>query len=117
MDDLYYFIYNEEEPESVKEAKLELHKVLKKNRERPNRVNKPMKEADTVISLVDNPEDIDKNKKEKKIINDVSNTEQNDHIKKKQKTLLRIKNTDRLINAQDNVSDISIYSCSSVSSG
>lgn len=124
MDDLYYFLYNEEEPESVKEAKLELHKVLKKNRERPNRVNKPMKEADTVISLVDNPEDINKNIKEKKIINDISNTEQNvqtDHVKKKQKTLSKNKNknknTDEATNSQGNVSDISIYSCSSVSSG
>ncbi|KEG04911.1 nucleotidyltransferase, putative [Plasmodium vinckei vinckei] len=117
MDDLYYFLYNEEEPESVKEAKLEVHKILKKNRERPDRVNRPMKESDTVISLVNNSENIDKNEKKKSI--DVPNIEQNVHndsVKKKKKKSGKNKKTIVSINSQDEGSNISIQSCSSISS-
>ncbi|SCM12930.1 nucleotidyltransferase, putative [Plasmodium chabaudi adami] len=119
MDDLYYFLYNEEEPESVKEAKLEVHKILKKNRERPDRVAKPMKESDTVISLVDNPENIDKNKNEKKKSIDMPNIEHNVHndsVKKKKKKSAKNKNKFVSINSQDEESNISIHSCSSISS-
>ncbi|CAD2099130.1 nucleotidyltransferase, putative [Plasmodium vinckei] len=119
MDDLYYFLYNEEEPESVKEAKLEVHKILKKNRERPDRVNRPMKESDTVISLANSPENIDKNKNEEKKSSDVPNIEQNIHndsVKKKKKKIAKNKNTLVSINSQDEESNISIHSCSSVSS-
>ncbi|SBS91946.1 nucleotidyltransferase, putative [Plasmodium ovale curtisi] len=119
MDDLYYFLYNEEEPESVKEAKLEVHKILKKNRERPDRVNRPMKESDTVISLANSPENIDKNKNEEKKSSDVPNIEQNVHndsVKKKKKKIAKNKNTLVSINSQDEESNISIHSCSSVSS-
>ncbi|CRH01751.1 nucleotidyltransferase, putative [Plasmodium relictum] len=63
MDDSYYFMYNEEETEKVKEIKLELHKALKKNRERVKQVNKPM-EASNVISLIDEKSKLkDKNDK------------------------------------------------------
>ncbi|SCP05441.1 nucleotidyltransferase, putative [Plasmodium ovale] len=53
MDDSYYFLYNEEESEQVKEAKQELHRALKRNRQRSGKVNKPMREASNVISLVE----------------------------------------------------------------
>ncbi|CAA9990000.1 nucleotidyltransferase, putative [Plasmodium knowlesi strain H] len=53
MDDFeYYFLQNEEESEHVKGAKVELHNVLKRNRERHSKVNKPMKAASNVISLL-----------------------------------------------------------------
>ncbi|ANQ09670.1 Uncharacterized protein PCOAH_00042630 [Plasmodium coatneyi] len=65
MDDFeYYFLPNEEESEQVKGAKLELHNVLKRNRERHSRVNKPMKAASNVISLLGEKEDASKGKME-----------------------------------------------------
>ncbi|KMZ85483.1 nucleotidyltransferase, putative [Plasmodium vivax] len=65
MDDFeYYFLPNEEESEQVKGAKLELHKVLKRNRERHSKVNKPMKAASNVISLLGGKEDASKGKME-----------------------------------------------------
>ncbi|GAB67737.1 hypothetical protein PCYB_123030 [Plasmodium cynomolgi strain B] len=61
MDDFeYYFLQNEEESEQVKGAKLELHKLLKRNRERHSKINKPMKAASNVISLLGEKEDASK---------------------------------------------------------
>ncbi|EUD67635.1 hypothetical protein C922_01820 [Plasmodium inui San Antonio 1] len=65
MDDFeYYFLPTEEESEQVKGAKLELHKVLKRNRERHSRVNKPMRASSNEISLLGGKEDASKGKME-----------------------------------------------------
>ncbi|ETW34735.1 hypothetical protein PFTANZ_04534 [Plasmodium falciparum Tanzania (2000708)] len=52
-DDYYFFLFQEEESEQVKEAKQDLHNALKKNREKIKNVsnNKPMEKASNIIWL------------------------------------------------------------------
>ncbi|CAC9698950.1 nucleotidyltransferase, putative [Plasmodium sp. DRC-Itaito] len=63
-DDYYFFLFQEEESEQVKEAKQDLHNALKKNREKIKNVsnNKPMEKASNIIWL---GEDDDKGKNER----------------------------------------------------
>ncbi|SOV17650.1 nucleotidyltransferase, putative [Plasmodium gaboni] len=59
-DDYYFFLFQEEESEQVKEAKQDLHNALKKNREKIKNVsnNKPMEKASSIIWLGDNDDNI-----------------------------------------------------------